>query len=68
MADELAAPESSGTHEVVRSEALGVLGNVSAWNFPYFVGANVWAPVSDEKRRGASYVSIEFVGRGRFLF
>jgi len=50
MADELAAPESSGTHEVVRSEALGVLGNVSAWNFPYFVGANVWAPVSDERR------------------
>ena len=28
----------------MRVEALGVVANVSAWNFPYFVGSNVWAP------------------------
>mmetsp|Transcript_2477 Transcript_2477/g.5249 ORF Transcript_2477/g.5249 Transcript_2477/m.5249 type:complete len:486 (-) Transcript_2477:132-1589(-) len=43
-AEECAAPASAGTEERVRYEPIGVVGNISAWNFPYFVGSNVWAP------------------------
>lgn len=43
-AEEHSCPASSGTEERVRYEAIGVVGNISAWNFPYFVGSNVWAP------------------------
>ncbi|PRP85911.1 aldehyde dehydrogenase [Planoprotostelium fungivorum] len=31
-------------HEEVRKEPLGVIANISAWNYPYFVGANVFLP------------------------
>ena len=44
MAGVEVAPANSGTREVVRQEPIGVVGNISAWNFPYFVGSNVWAP------------------------
>eukprot|EP01116_Phalansterium_solitarium_P020322 TRINITY_DN5957_c0_g1_i1.p1 TRINITY_DN5957_c0_g1~~TRINITY_DN5957_c0_g1_i1.p1 ORF type:complete len:514 (-),score=171.28 TRINITY_DN5957_c0_g1_i1:255-1712(-) len=30
--------------EVVRHEPLGVIANISAWNYPYFVGGNVFLP------------------------
>jgi acyl-CoA reductase-like NAD-dependent aldehyde dehydrogenase len=30
--------------EVIGHEPLGVVANVSAWNYPYFVGANVFVP------------------------
>jgi acyl-CoA reductase-like NAD-dependent aldehyde dehydrogenase len=30
--------------EIVRHEPLGVVANVSAWNYPYFVGSNVFVP------------------------
>ena len=30
--------------EVIAHEPLGVIANVSAWNYPYFVGANVFVP------------------------
>ena len=30
--------------EQVESEPLGVIANISAWNYPWFVGVNVWAP------------------------
>ena len=30
--------------EVVSYEPLGVVGNISAWNYPYFVGSNVFVP------------------------
>lgn len=36
--------EQGGTEEVVRFEPLGVVANVSAWNYPYFVGSNVFVP------------------------
>lgn len=35
---------SEGMKEVIVREPLGVIANVSAWNFPYFIGTNVWAP------------------------
>jgi acyl-CoA reductase-like NAD-dependent aldehyde dehydrogenase len=30
--------------EVIRQEPLGVVANVSAWNYPWFVGTNVFIP------------------------
>jgi acyl-CoA reductase-like NAD-dependent aldehyde dehydrogenase len=30
--------------EIIAHEPLGVVANVSAWNYPYFVGANVFVP------------------------
>ena len=30
--------------EKISHEPLGVILNISAWNYPYFVGANVWIP------------------------
>lgn len=30
--------------ERIRHEPLGVVANISAWNYPYFVGANVFVP------------------------
>jgi acyl-CoA reductase-like NAD-dependent aldehyde dehydrogenase len=34
----------SGLRELITHEPLGVVGNISAWNYPYFVGANVFVP------------------------
>ena len=33
-----------GLREVITQEPLGVVGNISAWNYPYFVGTNVIVP------------------------
>ena len=30
--------------EIIRHEPLGVVANISAWNYPYFVGSNVFVP------------------------
>jgi acyl-CoA reductase-like NAD-dependent aldehyde dehydrogenase len=30
--------------ETITAEPLGVVANISAWNYPYFVGSNVFAP------------------------
>jgi acyl-CoA reductase-like NAD-dependent aldehyde dehydrogenase len=30
--------------EVIAHEPLGVIANISAWNYPYFVGSNVFVP------------------------
>lgn len=32
------------TNEEISYEPLGVVGNISAWNYPYFVGTNVFIP------------------------
>ncbi|MBL0123533.1 MAG: aldehyde dehydrogenase family protein [Betaproteobacteria bacterium] len=34
----------SGMTERITHEPLGVIGNISAWNYPYFVGGNVFIP------------------------
>eukprot|EP01034_Spumella_vulgaris_P018656 gene18656-23847_t len=34
----------NGMREVIRHEPLGVIGNISAWNYPYNVGYNVFIP------------------------
>jgi acyl-CoA reductase-like NAD-dependent aldehyde dehydrogenase len=42
------APETvlaeGGMTERITHEPLGVVGNISAWNYPYFVGGNVFVP------------------------
>jgi acyl-CoA reductase-like NAD-dependent aldehyde dehydrogenase len=41
----LAAPDSDPPlEERIRYEPLGVIANISAWNYPYFVGSNVFLP------------------------
>lgn len=46
VADEvvLDATGNSATEERIRYEPLGVVANISAWNYPYFVGSNVFLP------------------------
>ena len=36
--------DESGMQEIVAHEPLGVVANISAWNYPYFVGSNVFVP------------------------
>jgi acyl-CoA reductase-like NAD-dependent aldehyde dehydrogenase len=36
--------DADGMREVIAHEPLGVVANISAWNYPYFVGANVFVP------------------------
>jgi acyl-CoA reductase-like NAD-dependent aldehyde dehydrogenase len=47
-ADRTLAPQQvfdeGGMREVISHEPLGVIANISAWNYPYFVGANVFVP------------------------
>ena len=43
LAPETVTSEPGLTEEVTR-EPLGVIANLSAWNYPYFVGANVFVP------------------------
>jgi acyl-CoA reductase-like NAD-dependent aldehyde dehydrogenase len=46
--DEVVLPAGNttapGMEEVISHEPLGVVGNISAWNYPYFVGSNVFVP------------------------
>jgi acyl-CoA reductase-like NAD-dependent aldehyde dehydrogenase len=43
LADEV-VHEKDAWREVVRYEPLGLVANISAWNYPYFVGSNVFVP------------------------
>jgi len=43
IADE-AVHDESGMRERIGHVPLGVVGNISAWNYPYFVGCNVVVP------------------------
>ena len=36
--------DNGGTAEVIVREPLGVVANISAWNYPWFVGTNVFVP------------------------
>jgi len=51
LSDEMMSPlagsggtEGTGMREVIRYEPLGVVCNISAWNYPYLVGVNVFVP------------------------
>jgi len=43
LADEWITEEGA-TREKIAYEPLGVIGNISAWNYPYLVGVNVFVP------------------------
>jgi acyl-CoA reductase-like NAD-dependent aldehyde dehydrogenase len=43
LADEVVHDER-GWRERISYEPLGVVANISAWNYPYFVGSNVFVP------------------------
>jgi acyl-CoA reductase-like NAD-dependent aldehyde dehydrogenase len=43
LADEVVQTGNS-TEEKIAWEPLGVIANISAWNYPYFVGSNVFVP------------------------
>jgi len=43
IADE-AIHEKGSLRERITHQPLGVVGNISAWNYPYFVGGNVFIP------------------------
>lgn len=43
VADETVSRDDKMT-EIIAHEPLGVVANISAWNYPYFVGANVFVP------------------------
>ncbi|HEX7156341.1 MAG TPA: aldehyde dehydrogenase family protein, partial [Burkholderiaceae bacterium] len=36
--------DEAGVRERITHEPLGVVANISAWNYPYFVGGNVFLP------------------------
>ncbi len=44
LADETVLPTTGRPTEVIGHEPLGVIANISAWNYPYFVGSNVFVP------------------------
>lgn len=44
LATRTVSPNGSAVEERVEQEPLGVIANISAWNYPYFVGLNVIAP------------------------
>lgn len=41
---EFAIPGTASLEEVITYEPLGVIANISAWNYPYFIGTNVFVP------------------------
>lgn len=43
LSDEL-MQENGTVRECISYEPLGVIGNISAWNYPYLVGVNVFVP------------------------
>ncbi|MEO0472634.1 MAG: aldehyde dehydrogenase family protein [Bacteroidota bacterium] len=43
LADEVMTQEAGLTEKIVH-EPLGVIANISAWNYPYLVGVNVFVP------------------------
>jgi acyl-CoA reductase-like NAD-dependent aldehyde dehydrogenase len=45
LADErVRGREDGGVDEIIAHEPLGVVANISAWNYPWFVGSNVYVP------------------------
>ena len=45
LSEEEAGADADGrVEEKISYEPIGVVGNISAWNYPYFVGSNVFVP------------------------
>ena len=50
--------------ESITLEPLGVIGNISAWNYPYFVGSNVFIPALNFKVLQGLQSPIYFIKQG----
>jgi acyl-CoA reductase-like NAD-dependent aldehyde dehydrogenase len=44
LADEIVLDDGAKLREQITHDPLGVIANISAWNYPYFVGCNVLLP------------------------
>jgi len=44
LGEEIVHTQPNALDEVITHEPLGVIANVSAWNYPWFVGSNVFVP------------------------
>lgn len=44
LAPQSVSKKGAPVEEIIESEPLGVIANISAWNYPYFVGLNVLVP------------------------
>jgi acyl-CoA reductase-like NAD-dependent aldehyde dehydrogenase len=53
---------AAGLTERISREPLGVIANISAWNYPYFVGSNVFVPAL-LTGNAVLYKASEFVAR-----
>jgi acyl-CoA reductase-like NAD-dependent aldehyde dehydrogenase len=42
--DVVTVPSMASLEEIITQAPLGVIANISAWNYPYFVGSNVFIP------------------------
>lgn len=44
LAERNVSTDGATVSEYLRQEPLGIVANISAWNYPYFVGTNVYIP------------------------
>jgi acyl-CoA reductase-like NAD-dependent aldehyde dehydrogenase len=60
-----------GTVEFVEREPLGVVANISAWNYPWFVGTNVYVPAllagNAVLYKPSEYATLSGLAMGRLL-
>ena len=56
--------DEGGMKERIEHVPLGVVGNISAWNYPWFVGCNVIVPaLLDRQRRALQAVGVRHAHR-----
>jgi acyl-CoA reductase-like NAD-dependent aldehyde dehydrogenase len=70
LADDVVA-DGDGMAEVVVREPLGVVANISAWNYPWFVGTNVYVPAllagNAVLYKPSEYATLTGLAMGRLL-
>ena len=70
LADDVVA-DGDGLAEVVVREPLGVVANISAWNYPWFVGTNVYVPAllagNAVLYKPSEYATLTGLAMGRLL-
>lgn len=63
--------DADGTAEVIVREPLGVVANISAWNYPWFVGTNVYVPAllagNAVLYKPSEYATLTGLAMGRLL-
>lgn len=68
---EIVVGEADGTTEIIVREPLGVVANISAWNYPWFVGTNVFVPAllagNAVLYKPSEYATLTGLAMGRLL-